>query len=113
MFEVYGENTCAVGTYDATIIDDITPSSYVSNLSASGWDGSRRTTIFTANTANMLSGGDNPHQVSIQITVEDDKGRTASDTYWAIVLANEAIDGSGFTVTGGPRPFFVREICEV
>ena len=110
VFEVYGENTCAVGTYDATIIDDITPSSYVSNLSASGWDGSRRTTIFTANTANMLSGGDNPHQVSIQITVEDDKGRTASDTYWAIVLANEAIDGSGFTVTGGKRPFFVLRV---
>ena len=43
--------------------------------------------------------------MSIQITVEDDKGRTASDTYWAIVLANEAIDGSGFTVTGGKRPF--------
>ena len=56
----------------------------------------------------MLSGGDNPHQLSIQLTAETDDGRSASGIIWLLVINGyEQLENSAFSMSESKRPTMV------
>ena len=59
----------------------------------------------------MLSGGDNPHQLSIQLTAETDDGRSASGIIWLLVINGyEQLENSAFSMSESKRPTMVIRV---
>ena len=111
-FERYDGGNCEVKDYTFYVVDDLTTHSGSQDITAADYPSSGGMYYtFTANKVNMLAGGDNPHQLSIQITVETDDGRSAGGTKWFLVVDGyEDIENSGFTLAESLKPDMVIRV---
>lgn len=109
VFELYGDQKCHISSFDVDIDDMITDSTYTGTVSLDEGE-DPPPYLFTAKMVNLLSGGDNPYQRRIQMTVEDTSGRTATDTYWAFIIGDEQIPDNNFSTATSVEPWYVLRV---
>ena len=108
VFEEYGDNVCEIDTFTVTAYDDITSS--VDSADVAVAVGEEKLYLFTAVEPNMLTGGDNPYQNKIQISIRDSKDRVASVNYYAAVLGLKQVENSSFVLNGSQEPWYVLRV---
>jgi len=117
-FESYNGGNCVVEDYTLHVVDEVTPNNGSYGISSDSYDNTNSGPYpgnmyysFTAAEGNSLSGGDNPHQLPIQLTAETDDGRSASGTIYLLVIdAIETFENSGFTLSESKRPTMVIRV---
>ncbi|MCP4710677.1 MAG: T9SS type A sorting domain-containing protein [Planctomycetes bacterium] len=102
-----GLHTCSVDTGFVTVYNNIADAA---DTSVAFSNGQLNNYSFTVGNPNLLSGGDNPYQKSIQATARElvldsngqyINGRSASVSEWVYVWGHRERDGFFLTVTGG------------
>lgn len=107
MFERYGDNTCDIESFELTVTDNISDTSYTMFMETEGED---PYILFTAKEVNILGGGSHPYQNSIQIVITDTSGRAANTEFWALVQGDSKIPGTDFSTTTSKMPWYILRV---
>ena len=109
VFEAYDGDSCQIDTFDIVFTDDI--SGQVVEDSVAVAAGTELEYYKTqAYTPNLLAGSSHSYQQSLKVNIEDSKGRTADDIFYAVVLGDLAIDGNRFVLSGSNEPWYVLRV---
>ncbi|HMA61248.1 MAG TPA: Ig-like domain-containing protein, partial [bacterium] len=105
VFEDYGGNKCFLDQIHIEVNDEFTEKSYEDSgpLDSEG----KNVIYFTPTEPNILSGGEHPYQKKLEVTVTDEIGRKATNSFYSIITGEKKSENNQFTTSTSRMPWFV------